>query len=180
VNGVQFKDSTALMPGDVVETGATGVANITSSGLSSTLESNSVIRMRLEGLSLDRGNLSVGTSKSTSVFARDYTIAPATPQWTEFYVTRSNGSIQVFARKGDVTVSCGGSTATVKDGHELSRDDAPNCGLQQTGGGGGAPTAAGGPILGSKAAQYTALGVGVGLTIWVLLQSDNPVSPSLP
>ena len=45
---------------------------------------------------------------------------------------------------------------------------------------GGAPAAAKGPILDSKAAQYTALGVGAGLTIWVLAHSDNPVSPSIP
>jgi len=179
VNGAQFKDSTALMAGDVVQTGATGFAYISSTGLSSTVESNSTVRIQAGGISLDGGNLSMATSKGTTVFARDFTIAPATPQWTEFYVTRSGGSIHVFARKGNVTVSCGGNTATVKNGEQVSRDDGPNCGMvdpQE----GGAPAAAKGPIMNSKTAQYTALGVGVGLTIWVLAHSDNPVSPSVP
>jgi len=180
VNGAQFKDSTALVPGDVVETQQTGLAYLSSSGSNSTIESNSIARIQAGGISLDRGNLSVATSIGTSVFARDFTIAPATPQWTEFYVTRSDGVIHIMARKGDVNVSCGGNSTTVKVGHEVSRDDAPNCGFQQTGGGGGAPTAAHAPILSSRTVQYTALGVGAGLTIWVLLQSDNPVSPSLP
>ena len=180
VNGAQFKDSTALMPGDVVETGATGLAYISSPGSSSTVESNSIARVQPGGFSLDGGSLSVATSKGTSIFARDFTIAPATPQWTEFYVTRNGGSIHIFARKGDVTVSCGGNAATVKDGQQVSRLDAPNCGMDPPQQGGGAPAGAKGPILSSRAAQYTALGVGAGLTIWVLLQSDNPVSPSVP
>jgi hypothetical protein len=180
VNGAQFKDSTALMPGDVVETQETGLAYMSSPGSSSTLESNSIARIQAGGISLDRGNLSVATSQGMSVFARDFTIAPATPQWTEFYVTRHEGTIQIMARKGDVTVSCGGNTATVKVGQQFLRNDAPNCGFQQTGGGGGAPAAATAPILTSRTAQYIALGVGGGLTLWVLLQSDNPVSPSGP
>lgn len=180
VNGAEFKDSMALMPGDVVQTGANGVANINSSGSSSTVESNSLIRIQTAGISLDLGGLSVATSKGTGVFARDYKIVPATTQWTEFYVTRSGGSIQIMARKGDVTVSCGGNTATVKESQQVSRNDAPDCGADPPPQAGGAPAAAKGPILTSKAAQYTALGVGVGLTIWVLAHSDNPVSPSLP
>jgi len=168
------------MAGDVVQTGATGFAYISSTGLSSTVESNSTVRIQAGGISLDGGNLSMATSKGTTVFARDFTIAPATPQWTEFYVTRSGGSIHVFARKGNVTVSCGGNTATVKNGEQVSRDDGPNCGMADQAQEGGAPAAAKGPILSSKAAQYTALGVGAGLTIWDLVQSDNPVSPSVP
>jgi len=179
VNGAQFKDSTALAAGDVVQTGDTGFGYISSSGSSATVESNSIARIRAEGISLDRGSLSVATSKGTSVYARDYKIAPVTSQWTEFYVTRIGGSIQVLARKADVTVSCGGNTATVKEGQQISRNDAPDCGVDPPAQG-GAPAAAKGPILDSKAAQYTALGVGVGLTIWVLAHSDNPVSPSIP
>lgn len=180
VNGAEFKDSMALMVGDVVQIGASGVANISSSGSNSTVESNSLIRIQTGGISLDLGGLSMATSKATSVFARDYTIAPVTPQWTEFYVTRNGGTIHIMARKGDLTVSCGGNTATVKESQEVSRNDAPDCGADPAPQGGGAPAAARGPILTSKTAQYTALGVGVGLTIWVLLHSDNPVSPSVP
>jgi hypothetical protein len=180
VNGAQFKDSTALMPGDVVQTGATGLAYISSSGSNSTVESNSLIRIQTGGMALDLGGLSVGTSKGTSVFARDYKIAPANPQWTEFSVIRSGGSIQIMARKGDVTVSCGANTATVRESQQVSRNDAPDCGADPPQVAGGAPAAARGPILTSKTAEYAAFGVGVGLTIWVLLQSDNPASPAIP
>jgi hypothetical protein len=113
------------------------------------------------------------------VFARDFTITPTSEAWTEFYVTRTDGTIQVIARKNDVIVSCGGNTATLRQGQQLSREDASGCGVAE-GKHGGAAAAATRPVLDSAAAKYTALGVGGGLLVWSLAHSDDPVSPSIP
>jgi hypothetical protein len=178
VNGSQLKDSTALMPGDAVQTGETGFGYISAPGSSATIESNTIARFQAGGISLDRGSLSLATSRGMSVFARDFKIAPATGDWTEFYVTRSNGSIQIIARKNSVVVSCGANTATVKQGQQISREDAPDCGILQKGK--GAPAAARGPIINSEILEYSTLGAGAALLGWTLAQGDNPVSPARP
>lgn len=180
LNGSQLTNSLAVTAGAVIQTGDSGLAYLSAPGSSAVVESNSIVRFHPEGLSLDRGSISVATGKSTAVFARDFTIAPTSGAWTEFYVTRADGVIQIIARKNDVIVSCGGNTATVKEGHQLSRDDAPNCGVADARRGGGAPSAASRPVLGSAAAKYTALGVGGGLLAWSLAHGDDPVSPALP
>jgi len=48
-----------------------------------------------------------------------------------------------------------GNTSTVKEGQQISRDDAAKCGLVDSNGGGATP-AAKGPVLDSNAAQWTA------------------------
>jgi hypothetical protein len=178
LNGTQLTTSLAVAAGAAIQTGATGLAYLSAPGSSAVIESNSIVRFRNEGLSLDHGSVSLATSKSMPVFARDFTIAPTSQAWTEFYVTRADGAIQIVARKNDLIVSCGSNTATVKEGQQLSRNDAPNCGVAQQSG--GAPSAATRPVMGSAAAKYTALGVGGGLLVWSLAHSDDPVSPSKP
>ena len=89
------------------------------------------------------------------------------------------GTISVIARKNDVTINCGsGSAETVKEGHQITREDADNCGLILRKA--GAPTAAKGAILTSNYAKGIALGAGGGLAAWSLLHGDDPVSPDTP
>ncbi len=66
----------------------------------------------------------------------------------------------------------------VKEGQQLSREDGADCGVAETRG--GAPTAAKGAILSSPAAEKAGLAAGAGLLGWVLFQSDEPASPSVP
>lgn len=114
------------------------------------------------------------------MFARDLKITPVSSDWTEFYVTRASGSIQILARKNDVTVNCGtNSSATVKQGQQISRDDSGDCGLLAKPGN-GAATAAKGPAFDSRWVQIGGLGAGGALLGWVLLHGDNPVSPLGP
>jgi hypothetical protein len=114
-----------------------------------------------------------------SVFARDFKITPTSGDWTEFYVTRASGSIQIIARKNSVTVTCGSNSSIVREGQQISRDDAADCGLVSKRGA-GAPTAAKAPILDSRWAQVGGIGAGGALLGWVLLHGDDPVSPSGP
>lgn len=180
LNGAQLTNSSAVTTGDVIQTKENGVANVNAAGSTVVIESNSIVRYQGEsGLSLDRGSLSVATGKGMSVYARDFKITPATGDWTEFYVTRVSGSIGIIARKSAVTISCAANTTTIKEGQQISRDDAPDCGfVAKTGH--GAPTAARAPILNSNRAEIGALVAGGLLAGWALSHSDNPVSPSVP
>ena len=179
LNGGQLSNSNAVMPGDVIQTKENGTATINGPGGSVMVESNSIVRFQGQSIALDRGQISVATGKGMSVNARDFRIVPVSNNWTQFYVTRSGGTITIIARKDDVTVNCGSSQGErVKEGHQITREDADNCGLVVTRG--GAPTAARGPILTSAGAKWIALGTAGGLTIWSLAHGDNPVSPSGP
>lgn len=178
LNGAQVTTSSAVSSGDVIQTKDTGAGNITVTGSSAVIEPNSIVRYREGGFALDRGNISLATIKGVSVFARDFKISPASGGWTEYYVTRSNGSIGILARKNSLSVTCGANTVTVKEGQQISRDDAADCGL--TSRAKGAPAAAVGPILTPAMAEYGALGAGAVLAGWALIHNDNPVSPDKP
>jgi len=180
LNGALLSNSSAVTVGDVIQTRDNGVANINAPGATVVVESNTILRFQSGGFALDRGSVSIATGKGLSVFARDLKITPVSSDWTEFYVTRASGSIQILARKNNVTVNCGtNSSTTVRQGQQISRDDSGDCGLLAKRGV-GAPTAASGPVLDSAWAEYGALGAGGALLGWVLLHKDNPVSPSGP
>lgn len=179
LNGAPLSNSSAVMSGDVVQTKDNGAANISANGSSVVVDSNSIVRAQADGFSLDRGSISIATGKSMSVYARDFKITPASGEWTQFYVTRSSGSIGIIARKNAITVSCGTVTTTVKEGQQISRDDAASCGLASKAGR-GAPAAAKGPILTSDRVGYGALAAGGILGAWALAHDDDPVSPSHP
>jgi hypothetical protein len=178
LNGAQVSNSSAVAAGDVIQTKETGAANVNAPGSSVVIESNSIVRYQPEGFSLDRGIISVATGKAVSVFTRDFKITPVSGGWTEFYVTRTNGSIGIIARKGPIAVSCAANSVTVKEGQQISRDDAANCGLISKGN--GAPAAAKGPIITPDRAELGAIGAGGILVGWALIHSDNPVSPAIP
>ena len=179
LNGAALSNSSAVTIGDVVQTRDNGVANINAPGATIVVESNTIVRFQSGGFALDRGNISVATGKGMSVFARDFKITPTSGDWTEFYVTRASGSIQIIARKNSVTVTCGSNSSTVREGQQISREDAADCGLVSKRGG-SAPTAAKAPILDSQRLQQIGIGAGAGLLGWVLFQGDEPASPSAP
>jgi len=175
LNGAQLSNSNAIVAGDVVQTKENGSAMISASGSSVALDSNTIMRFQGASVALDRGAVKVATGQQMTVNARDLKIVPTSQQWTQFYVTRSSGMITMIAVKKDIEVSCGGSSVTVKEGHQLSRYDGDNCGLARKGD--GMPPAATGPVLSSARATEAALAVGGALAVWALWHCDDPVSP---
>jgi hypothetical protein len=180
IDGSHLDTPTApVIKGDVVQTRADGTANLSFVGSSATIEPNSIIRMQENGLSLDRGGLLVASGHQMNVFARDLEITPTSTSWTQFYVTRANGSIMILARKNNVVVSCGtGSPTTIKEGQQISRLDSGDCGLADRGT--GARPAATGPIIAGRTAAVVAAGAGGILAGLELKHSDDPVSPYKP
>jgi len=178
LNGAQLSNSNALIAGDVVQTRDNGSGMISAGGSSVALDSNTIVRFQGVRVALDRGAVKVASVQQISVNARDLNIEPTSKQWTQFYVTRASGMITTVALKNDVLVSCGGASVTVKEGHQLSRYDADNCGLARSAN--DVPAAAKGPILTSTRAAEAALAVGGGLAVWALWHCDEPVSPDSP
>src|ERR1700726_1762036 len=100
----------------------------------------------------------MATGKSLTVAPRDFQIPPASSVWTQFEVTRSGGTIQIVARKGSVTISCGvGAPTVIREGQQISRSDAQDCGLSSKATS-GPPPAASTPILTSHIAELAGLG----------------------
>jgi hypothetical protein len=178
LNGSQLTNSSAVANGDAIQTKENGAGNLSAPGWSVVIQSNTIVRFQSGGLALDRGSVSIATGKGLSVFARDFKITPATSGWTEYYVTRENGAIEILARKNSVTVGCGPNTSTIKEGQQISRQDVADCGIVDKRG--GAVPATKGPILSSRWAQYGAIGAGGVLLGWVLAKGEEPVSPSVP
>src|SRR5579885_2755323 len=152
-DGSQLANSRPILLGDVVETKDLSVAHIDMDGSTAMVQANAIVRFRDGGFALDRGTISMATGKSLKVFARDFEITPTTSDWTQYQVARSAGLIHIAAIKNDVEIKCGAQKATViKEGHEITRADAQNCGILDKESP-GAPDAASGPLLTSPWAE---------------------------
>ena len=77
-------------------------------GSSIAVESNSILRFQGQSVALDRGQISVATGNGLSVNARDFKITPVSNNWTQFYVTRSGGTIGIISpARTMIAVNCG-------------------------------------------------------------------------
>jgi hypothetical protein len=189
VNGAHVpRSSSAIFTGDLLQTRSDSVANINESGSSITVLSDSLVQFQGVSVDIEHGGVTVATSKEVAATAGDVKVTPASNAWTEFNVTDIDGTVRIFARKGDLTVSDGKSVVTLAQGQDTTKpettDTADN---DNTKGGkknrkraGGAIPAAGGGILSSPYAIGIAGGAVIGVTTWVLIKNDNPASPTMP
>jgi hypothetical protein len=172
LNGSQVPRSSAIFPGDLVQTQPDGLANINAAGTSVAVMSDSLIKFDSSSLALDHGSVSVATSKGLGAEAGGVKVLPASNSWTQFQVSDSNGKVQIVARKGNLTLTDASGTTTLAEGTSTTRDADQNSG--------GAAPAAGGGILDSP----IVIGVGGaaigGLLAWVLVQGSEPASKVMP
>ena len=186
VNGAHVpRASSAIFSGDMLQTRSDSVANINSAGSSITVLSDSLVRFEGSGVKIEHGTVAVSTSKGVATTAGDVKVSPASDAWTEFNVSDVDGTVRIAARKGDLTIFDGKDTFTLAQGQETSREessdqsDKENKKKSKKRAAGAAPGAEGG-LLNSP----IAIGIGAGaiavVTTWVLLQNDDPASPSKP
>jgi hypothetical protein len=184
LNGSHVPKSSAIFSGDLVQTRSDSAANIHAPGSSVTVLGDSLVQFEGASLKVEHGGVAVSTSKGMATTAGDVRVTPASNAWTEFNVTDTDGTVRIAARKGDLTITDDQGTTTLQQGQETTRDeqsDQTEKGKKKNRKQGvGAAPAAGGGALNSP----IAVGVGgaaiLGVTIWVLVKSDNPVSPSVP
>jgi len=189
INGAHVpRPSLAIFSGDLLQTRYDSLVNIRQQGSTVAVLGDSLIKFEGSSVEIDHGGVSVSTAKQLATTVGDIKVTPASEAWTEFTVVDVNGTVQILAKKGDLTLTDGKQTVTLAEGQQTTREDTPadnsdtgkkskKSQKQQS----GAPVAAAtGGILNSP------LAVGIGgaavgaLTTWVLIKNDNPVSPSKP
>jgi hypothetical protein len=174
VNGTEAADSTAIMPGDLLETKPGVVANLTTDGSAVLIQEQSIVKYNGDSLTLEHGGVSVGTSRSMSVQVNCLKVVPVSNEWTQYEVTDVSGQIKVNALKLDVNILRGASmrkqspenaasgSATVHEGQQATRDESEACGGTR------APSPAGSPVN-TKWVEIGAAAGGGGLILCLLL-----------
>ena len=149
VNGAEVPDSTAIFPGDLLETKPGSIANLDAEGSSVLIQAESVVKFQGNFLILEHGMVSVGTSTSMSVRVNCITVEPVSNERTQYDVADVSGTVRVAARQNDVNITQGGAlrkaspessspqSATVHEGQQSTRDEAVVCGAALRPGGAG-------------------------------------------
>jgi hypothetical protein len=187
LNGSHIPNSSAIFAGDLLQTRSDSAANIHAPGSSITVLGDSLVKFEGDSLDIQHGGLSISTSKGISATAGDLRVAPASSTWTEFNVVDNGGAVHIIARKGDLTITDGTNSTTLAQGQETTRADQSDQTSDQSKDSkknkkraAGAAPAAGGGVFNSTAAVAVGAGAIAGVTAWVLLKNDTPVSPSGP
>ena len=140
VNGSEARDSTAVFPGDLVETKTGFTANLTLKGSTILLGSESVTKFQGDFLELDHGIVSVGTSSGFQVRVNCIRVVPVLNEWTQYDVTDVNRTVQVSAKTSDVNVEHAAAVrkaspqteasqhASVHQGEQHNYDETEICG----------------------------------------------------
>jgi hypothetical protein len=187
VNDYEARDSTAIFSGDLLETKPGFSATLNLEGTEILIQPESVLKFQGDLLVLDHGSVAVGTSRSFKVKVNCLTVMPVSNEWTQYEVTDVNGTVQVAARKNDVTVkreglnakatpeTAAGENTTVKEGEQRSYDESEICGAPPR-------PASPGSLLSPKW-----VGIGGAIAGGVILCAflcrgggSSPVSPSQP
>ena len=180
LNGNSIARSSALFSGDLVQTNADSVANINATGSSVLVLNDSLIQYEGSALNLEHGGVTVSTSKLLATRAGAVTVAPAAGVWTEFEVRDVDGRVQIVARKGDLTISDDTGSTTLAQGEQTTRDDSQSQKDEKRRNRRVAAAAV--PAWGGMLDSPWAIGIGAGIvaggTVWVLIKSDDPASPS--
>jgi hypothetical protein len=162
VNGSRPQRSSALFAGDKVETSKDSVANINALGSSVLVMPNSAVRFEGNSVAIDRGQISIVTSRGMVARTGYLTIAPATTKASKFDVSEDNGTVLIAARKGSLTINDGKDTTVLQEGQETTQDDTqaqtqPSNRKNTKKKGGGAIPAAGGATVSAKTIETGAL-----------------------
>jgi hypothetical protein len=144
LNGRPLPRSSAVFPGDLIQTQPESLATLDASGSGLIVLPDSLVKFEGNAVSLEHGGVSVATSKGMVALAREVTVTPASNAWTEFEVADANGTVQVVASKGNVNVNCGKGTANLSAGEQATPDESGNCKKRRKG---GAPVPGSGSIL---------------------------------
>ncbi len=179
VNGNTVPKSAAVFAGDLVQTRPDSTAHLSASGSSVMVLADSLVKFQGPAVEIEHGAVRVSTAQGLATRAGEVTVKPAGSSWTEFQVTEVDGQVKIVATKGDLTIQDQQGTTTIQEGQQTTRDDTSNPEQKKKKRRRGA-TAAGGGILSSNTAIYTGLAIIGGVTTWVLLQDDDPLSPSCP
>lgn len=132
VNQYEARDSTAVFPGDLIETKTGFEANLTLEGSTVQLQQETVGRFQSDLFALDHGVVAVGTSRSFKVKVNCITVIPVTNDWTQYEVADVNRNVQVNGRKNDVRVERENARAKPSAENETARGEIVHEGEQKS------------------------------------------------
>ena len=103
LNGAVVPHSSAIFPGDMVQTNNDALANINAPGSNLVVLPNSLLKYEGSAVSLERGGVTVATSKQMSTHVGEITVKPtSSSSQAEFEVTDEGQVVQIIARRGDL------------------------------------------------------------------------------
>ena len=176
LNGTLIPGMSAIFPGDLVET-KTEAAGIEPAGSLVIVVKESVVRYEGAGaVEVKRGGVSVNTSRKLFAHLGNVKIQPSSVGWVKFEVAAMGDTARIVAIQGDVSVSDEQSTAVLQAGHEVT---VPLQKKRRKYAAGAVPPAQC-SILYSTPAMIVGGSVIGGITAWVLLQREDPISPDKP
>ncbi|HEY4904617.1 MAG TPA: hypothetical protein VIH89_14180 [Candidatus Sulfotelmatobacter sp.] len=123
LNGIAVQQSSAIFPGDLVQTSSSSALKIRTPGSSVTVLSDSAVKFGGREVSVEHGGVQMLTSKGMFARAGIITATPASSGWTEFELTHGNGTVQITALKGDLQISDGSQTTTLPQGQQTTQKD---------------------------------------------------------
>jgi hypothetical protein len=178
------RDVSAILPGDVLQTGRNSAAQISKPGSSIAVQANSLVEYQGAAVDVQYGGITVSTSKGMTATAGDVRVSPVSNAWAEFDVVDTNGVVKIAARKGNLSIDDGNTVVTLLQGQETTRDEndptAKKGSKRMKKRRQGASPAATGGTLNSRPAVALGIGVDLSITTWVLRKHDEPASPSKP
>jgi hypothetical protein len=176
LNGVAIPRVSAIFPGDIVQT-KTDLADIDAFGSKVLVLGDSLLTYQGDGVELERGGVSVGTSKALSAKVGGLTVRPAAATWTEFQISNADETVHIVATKGDLILADENGTTTLNAGQETTREQAPRKRKKRSA---GAIPAAQKSVMDKTTAMYIGGAAAGGVITWVLLQQEDPISPDKP
>jgi len=179
LNGAGIPKSSAVFAGDLIQTKGNSLANINAVGSSVIVLADSMVEFEGNAVKLEHGGVTVSTSKALATHVGDLTVTPATNGWTDFDVKDVDGDVHIAARKGDVLIADESGTTTLPQGQQTTREESSTTKKKKKRAG-AAVSAARGSILDSPYAIGAGVAAVGGVAAWVLLRSDDPVSPVNP
>lgn len=189
VNGSPAPASIAIFDGDFIETQKQAIARIEATGSSINIDPETVVKFQVEEIVLDHGSLSVFTGRGLRVRVGCVTVTPVNPSIaTTYEVLDRDGKVTVHATKNDAYIDAKSKNPKeAKDPSRSSREivrESEQKSREEKCGGAYMRPASGVSGLGAWMNSPWAIGAGVaaigGLTTWVLVQDDDPISPSCP
>jgi hypothetical protein len=181
VNGTEVPKSVAVFPGDTLQTKQDASANIGSNGSSVMVLADSLLKYEGTAVAVDHGTVRVTTGTGFAAHACEVKARPADNVPTQYQFTHNDHRVEIVATKGDVIVEDHEGSKTLKEGNQTSREDGCEAAAKKNPRRvPGATPAASGGVLSSSIAVRTGIGIVTGITIWVLLQGDDPMSPACP
>jgi hypothetical protein len=172
LNGVGAERSSAVFPGDSIQTPANGAVRLTATGSTVMVGPSSTLVYEGDAVRLGSGSTMVTTDKGMKIQVQRLLITPAAPGRSTYRVVRGGGQVLVAALHGSVNISDGGSSKTVAEGNTTSVAD-PEPAPQEPGATPGASTG------GSKKKEAAIIIAGVTAAVILLVYETRktPVTP---